>query len=61
VQRFWLYIGRQKEKEKRSGARQREREGEAVVLNFASLALFLGKLERKFFCRRRDGGAGRIE
>jgi len=45
----------------------KEREGEAVVLSFASLAslaslaLFLGKLERKLFCRRRDGGAGRIE
>jgi hypothetical protein len=36
-------------------------EGETVVLIFALLALFLGKLERNLFCRRRDGGAGRIE
>ncbi len=31
------------------------------MLSFASLALFLGILERKLFCRRRDGGAGKIE
>jgi hypothetical protein len=38
-----------------------QKEKEAVVLSFASLALFLAKLERKLVCRRRDGGAGRIE